>query len=137
VATVGGAVAGTAVLYAWALRSPDTIESVLLVIPGIGAPMIKAARETVADGNPLSIVQFGAGTPLKVYTYAWATGPQTAIALLVAAVVNRVTRIGPGVAAAAVVGRLAPGFLRRHDRLVLTGYTVAYVMGYILYFRWI
>jgi hypothetical protein len=135
VATVGGALAGTAVLYRWALRSPDTVESVLLAIPGINAPMVEAAREQVRDGDPLSIAQFGAGTPLKVYTYAWATGPRSAPAMLAAAAVNRLTRIGPGVAVAAAIGRLAPGFLRRHDRPVLTGYTVGYVVGYVLYFR--
>ena len=135
VAAVVGALAGTAVLYAWAMASPAVVESVLLAIPGIGPPMIAAAHEQVSDGSPLSITQFGAGTPLKVYTYAWATGPQTAPTMLVAALVNRLTRIGPGVAVAAAVGHLAPGLLRRHDRLVLLLYAIGYIVGYVLYFR--
>ncbi len=33
----------------------------------------------------------------------------------------------------AIVGRVAPAFVRRHDRLVLIVYAVAYVVGYAVY----
>ena len=48
-------------------------------------------------------------------------------------VLNRITRIVPGVLLLAIVGRVAPAFLRRHDRLVLIVYAAAYVVGYAVY----
>jgi membrane protein YqaA with SNARE-associated domain len=130
---VAGALAGTAVLYVLTLAAPGAVESMLLALPGIPESMIAAARDTVAAGNPASIAQVGAGTPLKVYTYAWAIGPSTPLALAVGAVLNRITRIGPVVLLLAALGWFAPGFLRRHDRMVLAVYASAYVVLYAIY----
>jgi 1-acyl-sn-glycerol-3-phosphate acyltransferase len=130
---VAGALAGTAVLYALTLAAPDGVEAMLLALPGISETTLATARETVAGGNPTSIALVGPGTPLKVYTFAWATGPATPIALALGAVLNRITRIGPGLLALAALGWFAPAFLRRHDRLVLAVYTTAYAVGYALY----
>jgi membrane protein YqaA with SNARE-associated domain len=132
---VAGALAGTTVLYALTLAAPDAVEAMLLALPGIPESMIAAARDTVAAGNPTSIALVGPGTPLKVYTYAWAIGPETPIALTVGVVLNRITRIGPGLLVLAALGWVAPGFLRRHDRLVLAVYATAYVVAYALYWR--
>jgi len=132
-ALLAGAVAGTAVLYALSLVAPGAVESMFLALPGIDEPMLVAARDTVATGNPTSIAQVGAGTPLKVYTYAWAIGPSTPLALAVGAVLNRITRIGPVVLLLAALGWIAPGFLRRHDRLTLVVYATAYVVLYAIY----
>lgn len=128
-----GAVAGSAVLYGLTLAGPDTVEAMLLALPAIPPSMLAEASATVADGSPTSLAVAGPGTPLKVYTYAWATGPATPIALAAGVVLNRVTRIAPGLLLLAVAGHLAPAFLRRHDRLVLTVYTAAYVAGYAVY----
>ncbi len=130
-----GSLAGTAVLYTAALARPDAVTSMILALPGIPASMLAAARDLVASGDPLSIAQIGPGTPLKVYSLAWATGPATPVALAVGVVLNRITRIGPGLVSVAVLGRLAPGFLRRHDRLVLLAYAVFYVVLYAWYWR--
>ncbi len=135
VALMAGALAGTAVLYALTLAAPDAAEATLLALPGIHETTLATARETVAAGNPTSIALVVPGTPLKVYTFAWATGPATPVALALGAVLNRITRIGPGLLALAALGWFAPGFLRRHDRLVLAVYATAYVVGYALYWR--
>lgn len=134
-AVVLGALAGTAVLYALALAAPDAVRSMLLALPGIPDAMLASARTTVAHGDPLSVALVGPGPPLKVFTFAWATGPGTPLALAAGAVLNRITRIGPGLALLAAVGWVAPGFLRRHDRLVLAAYTVFWVVAYALYLR--
>ena len=130
---MAGALAGTAVLYVLSLVAPGAVESMLLALPGITDTMIAAARDTVAAGNPASIALVGPGTPLKVYTYAWATGPATPLALAVGAVLNRITRIGPVLLLLAALGWIAPGFLRRHDRLMLAVYATAYVVLYAIY----
>ena len=130
-----GALAGTVVMYALALAVPDAVESMLLALPGIPDTMLAAASQTVAGGDPISIALVGPGTPLKVYTFAWATGPGTPPALAVGAVLNRIMRIGPGLLLLAALGRFAPTFLRRHDRLVLAVYAISYVVGYALYWR--
>jgi 1-acyl-sn-glycerol-3-phosphate acyltransferase len=130
-----GALAGTAALFALSLAVPDAVRGMLVALPGIRTPMLTDASALVASGDPLSLALFGPGTPLKVYTFAWAVGPATPAALALAAVINRVTRIGPFVVALAIVGRLAPTFIRRHDRLVLAVYALFFVVTYALYWR--
>lgn len=132
---VAGALAGTAVLYALTLAAPDAVKAMLLALPGIPESMVAVARDTVAGGDPTSIALVGPGTPLKVYTFAWATGPATPLALTVGAVLNRITRIGPGLVLLAAVGWIAPGFLRRHDRVVLAAYAAFYLFVYAIYWR--
>lgn len=132
---VAGALAGTAVLYALALAAPDAVASMLLALPGIHQPMLDGATQTVAGGSPAAIALLGPGTPLKVYTWAWAVGPGTPLALAVGVVINRITRVGPTVLVLAVIGRLAPGFLRRHHRPALAIYALSYVVLYAIYWR--
>jgi hypothetical protein len=134
-AAVVGALAGTAVLYSLALAMPDAVWSMLLSLPGIGPSMVADGSATVASGDPLSLALFGPGTPLKVYTFAWAVGPATPAALALGAVVNRLTRIGPAVLLLAIIGRLAPTLIRRHDRLVLAAYALFFAVSYALYWR--
>jgi membrane protein YqaA with SNARE-associated domain len=134
-ALIAGALLGTAVLYLLAAVAPDVVASMLLALPGITPDVLVAAREQVAGGDPVAIALVGPGTPLKVYTWAWATGPATPLALAVGVVLNRITRIAPGVIALAVVGLLAPGFLRRHQRLVLALYALFYLVAYAVYWR--
>jgi hypothetical protein len=130
---VVAALAGTAVLYAVATAAPDAAYALLTSLPGIDAAAVDIARGTVAAGDPASVAGFGPGMPLKVYTLAWATGPATPVALALGVVLNRVTRVGPVVLALAILGRLAPGFLRRHERLVVGVYAAAWVATYALY----
>jgi 1-acyl-sn-glycerol-3-phosphate acyltransferase len=134
-AIVLGSLLGSAVLYAAALVAPGAVTSLILALPGIPESMLAAARDLVAPGDPLSIAQIGPGTPLKVYTLAWATGPAMPFALAAGVVLNRITRIGPGLMFVAAVGWVAPGFLRRHDRLVVFTYAAFYVVSYAIYWR--
>lgn len=133
VALVVGALLGTVILYAASLAAPDAVRAMLLALPGIDPVMVEAAVTDTAGGSLLALAGVGPGTPLKVYTYAWATGPGTPLVLAVGVVVNRFTRVLPPVIALAVVGWLAPGWLRRHERLVLVAYAAFYVVAYVLY----
>jgi membrane protein YqaA with SNARE-associated domain len=135
VALVAGSLAGTALLYALAIADPDAVSSMLLALPGINPDMLRMTQHLVASGDPLSIAQLGPGTPLKVYTVAWAAGPATPLALAVGVILNRITRIAPGLLLAAAAGWLAPAFIRRHDRLILAGYTAFWIVAYALYLR--
>jgi hypothetical protein len=77
--------------------------------------------------------QVGPGPPLKVYTTEWVEAGGGPIALAAGVVLNRLTRIGPIVLAAAVAGWLLPGWLRRHERVVVVGYIVAWTVFYARY----
>ncbi|MEO5704189.1 MAG: hypothetical protein ABIZ52_06365 [Candidatus Limnocylindrales bacterium] len=128
--TIAGALAGSVLLYVLAVARPDAAQGLLIAVPGIHRPMLDAAITKVAGGDPLALVQFGPGTPLKVYTVAWASGVGSILALLVGVVVNRLSRIGPGVVVSAVAGFVAPTLLRRF-RLVLG---IAYVVTWLVYY---
>ena len=132
-AAVAGGLAGTVVLYLATMAAPDAVERMLLALPGIHPPMLTAAASSVASGTPWSFTLVGPGTPLKVYTFAWATGPAAPAALLVGVVLNRLLRIVPGLVVAHLVGRRASAFIRRHDLLVLAFYAGMWVVGYAVY----
>jgi hypothetical protein len=121
------------VLYALALAAPDAAEQLVLSVPGIDLGMLDAARHAMAGGDPLHFATFGPGTPLKVDTVAWAAGSGTWPGLLLAVVVNRLTRIGPGLVVAAIIGWLAPAWLRRHERGAIAWYVVAWVIFYVVF----
>jgi hypothetical protein len=130
---VVGSVAGTIVLFALASTAPATAQSLILAVPAIDPPMLDAARVTVAAGDPASLALFGPGTPLKVYSLAWAAGGGPLVGLLIGAVVNRLTRIGPALLGCVGVGAVAPAWLRRHERLVLGLYTIFWLATYLAY----
>jgi hypothetical protein len=133
VAMTLGSLAGSAVLWLASAAAPDAVRAMLLALPAIHPPMLADAARAVAAGDPLSIAQFGPGTPLKVYTFAWAIGPGSPIGLAGGIVLNRIARVGPVVLVLAILGSAAPAFLRRFDRLVLAVYAVAYVALYAAY----
>lgn len=132
---VAGALVGTVVLFLVSSASPAAVQTLLLALPGIHPATIADARSLVAAGDPLSIAAFGPGTPLKVYTFAWASGAGSMAALLIGVVLNRLTRVGPGVVALAVVAALAPAFVRRHERPILVAYALFFTALYALYWR--
>jgi membrane protein YqaA with SNARE-associated domain len=130
---IAASLAGTAVLFVAVTFARDAVTATILALPGITAPMLHDARATVATGSPMALALFGPGTPLKVYTLAWAIGPATVLPLATGAIVNRLTRIGPGLVTLAVIGRAAPGFVRRHERLVLLAYATFWIVLYSIY----
>ena len=128
-----GSLAGSLVLYALTMADPEAVRQGLLALPGIDQPMVTAASGTVASGSPTCLLLFGPGTPLKVFTFAWANGAISPIGFLPAVILNRVSRIAPLALAQAGLGLLAPDFLRRHERIVLVLYSAAYLVTYSLY----
>lgn len=132
--TVAGALAGSLVLGAVTQAQPETGRSIVLAVPGIDEPLLADAEADVAGGDPLSMAYFGPGTPLKVYTVAWWTGPRDADGHLLGVVANRFARIGPGVLLAAFLGWLAPAWIRRRERLLLAGYVAFWVVFYAIWF---
>lgn len=132
-ASVIGALVGTAILYTVATARPEFAASIVLAVPGIDPLMVDAARRQVSGGDPLSLAAFGPGTPLKAYTVAWASGAGTMSGLVIGTVLNRITRIGPGLLIAAAVGVLAPRWLRRHQRLILLAYLIGWTIVYAVY----
>jgi hypothetical protein len=133
-AAIVGALAGAAVLAGLTTVDPDAASSLMLAIPGINPQMPQAAERAMAGGDVLAFVGFGPGTPVKVYIVAWILAGGSPLLLAVGVIVNRLTRMGPGVLVTAVVGSLAPRFLRRHERLVLAIYGGLWVLTYVLYF---
>jgi membrane protein YqaA with SNARE-associated domain len=131
---VGAALIGSVLLYAFASTTPDAARRLVLAVPGIDQPMLDAAAATVTGGVPWSIAQVGPGTPLKVDTLAWAVGPATLPAFLLGVVLNRVSRILPVLLLAAAAGAIAPDWIRRHERLVVAGYVIAWLVLYVTYF---
>jgi hypothetical protein len=133
-AAVVGALAGSAVLAGLMTVDPGAARSLMLAIPGISPQMLQAAERAFAGGDVLGFVGFGPGTPVKVYIVAWILAGGSPVLLPVGVVVNRLTRMGPGVLVTAIIGRLVPGLLRRHERLVLAVYIGLWVLTYVLYF---
>ena len=132
-AAIAGAVAGSAMLAGLTIVEPDAARSLILVVPGVDPAMVEAAQRAVAGGDVLGFVGFGPGTPLKVYTLAWALAGESSLLLLLGVVINRLTRMGPGVLVTALIGAMAPGFLRRHERPVIAIYVALWVATYVLY----
>lgn len=131
--SIVASILGTAVLFALALGQLHAVEALVLALPAVNQPMLDAAHATTATGDPMSLALFGPGTPLKVYTVAWASGGGSVLGLLLGAVVNRLTRIGPALLAAVGCGALAPALLRRHERLVIGLYAAAWIALYAGY----
>jgi len=134
-AVLVGAVAGSIVLAAAASAAPGGVDGMLLALPGIDADTIASVDARLATDGVLGFAQFGPGPPLKVYTVEWTAAGGSWPGLILGVLLNRVTRIGPVVLVAALAGRLFPGWLRRHERLVILAYAVAWTVFYAIYWR--
>jgi hypothetical protein len=132
-AVLAGALLGTIVLAALTVALPEAVRSMLLSIPGIDSAVLAEARETVTRDGVAGFAQFGPGTPLKVYSEAWVGIGGDLPGLLLGAILNRLTRIGPGLLVAAAVGWFAGPWLRRHERATLAGYSGLWLLVYGLY----
>jgi hypothetical protein len=133
-AAIVGALAGAAVLAGLTTVDVGSARSLIFAIPGISPQMLQAAERAFAGGDVLGFVGFGPGTPVKVYIVAWVHAGGSPLLLAVGVILNRLTRMGPGVLVTAIIGSLAPGLLRRHERLVLAIYVGLWVLTYVLYF---
>jgi hypothetical protein len=129
-AVVVGALIGTAVLAVVATRTPDAVHSMLLALPGIDAGMLADTDRSIARDGILGFVQFGPGAPLKVDTAAWIAHGGDTLGLLAGTILNRLTRVGPPVLAAAVIGSLAGPWIRAHHRATLVAYAAFWIGVY-------
>jgi membrane protein YqaA with SNARE-associated domain len=132
-AVIAGAVAGSLVMHGLAMSDPAAIERLLLAVPGIDASMLGEVERRIGEDGVAAFGQVGPGTPLKASTAGWAGARGDVLGTVAGAVLNRVTRVGPVVAMAWVGGRLAGGWLRRHDRLVVVCYVACWVVVYALF----
>ena len=133
-AVVTGAIAGTLVMAAFAQQAPDAARALLLSIPAIDPPLLASADQALARDGVAGFAQFGPGAPLKVYTVEWLAQGGDIAGLLVGTVLNRITRIGPALIVAAVIGQLAGPWLCRHSRATLAAYVAFWILVYVAYF---
>jgi hypothetical protein len=133
-AVVVGALAGTVVLAVFATQAPDAARGVLLAIPGIDPETLAGVDRTLARDGLAGFGQLGPGAPLKVYTVEWLARGGDVVGLLVGAVLNRITRVGPSLIAAAAIGYVAGPWLRRHSKVALAAYAAFWLLVYGAYF---
>jgi membrane protein YqaA with SNARE-associated domain len=131
-AVVGGAAVGSAAMWALASSEPAVVERLLVALPGIDAMVLVEAERRVATEGITAFAQVGPGIPLKVWTASWADVDGPLLGAVAGSVLNRVTRIGPVIVAAWLVGTFAAGWLRRHDRAVVALYAIGWLAIYAL-----
>jgi hypothetical protein len=132
-ALIVGSLLGTVVLWLLFAADPSATQGLVMAVPGIHPDMLSQATVAFAAGDPQPFALFGPGTPLKVLSLAWLQVGGLPVALALWVVVNRLTRIGPVLVVAVVVGTLAPDWLRRHGRLVLVAYAAIGIAVYAWY----
>jgi membrane protein YqaA with SNARE-associated domain len=134
-ALFAGALVGSAILAAWVLADPGRVASLLASLPGMDATTLPAVETEVASRGVAAFAAFGPGVPLKVYSTAWMVDGGSPVVLAVAVLVNRITRIGPGLLIAAAIGWFAPAALRRYERLATVAYALGWIGLYLVYWR--
>jgi hypothetical protein len=130
---VAGALAGTLLLAAMATASPDATRAMLLTLPGIDPTTFSQVGSDLAAHGAAGFGQFGPGPPLKVFTVEWVGQGGDVPGLLVGTIVNRFTRIGPVVLAAAAFGWRFSRWLRGRERVILLVYGAAWIVFYAGY----
>ena len=132
-AVIVGAVIGSLVLAALVMAFPDGVRAMLVSLPGIDAATLDEVGAAVSAQGIGAFAQFGPGPPLKVFTDAWVSQGVDVGAELVGTMLNRITRIGPVVIVAAIVGRALATLIRVHDRLTVAAYAAAWIVFYGIY----
>jgi hypothetical protein len=133
-AVIGGAIVGTLVLAAFASLAPDAARAALLAIPGVDTTVLAGADQALARDGVGGFAQFGPGAPLKVYSVEWLARGGDVGGLLLGAILNRMTRIGPALIAAALIGRFAAPWLRSHSHAMFFLYAAFWLAVYAAYF---
>jgi hypothetical protein len=131
-AVVGGAVVGTLVLASLTSLAPDAVRAVLLALPGIdGSLLLEANRQLERDGV-LGFTQFGVGPPLKVYSTEWLSLGGEVPGLVVGAILNRLTRIGPVVLVASAAGWFLAAGIQRNAAATFAAYAAFWIGVYAI-----
>jgi hypothetical protein len=133
VALIVGALVGTAVLAACVAANAAGVRSVLLLLPGVDGAMLARVQTDVGAHGLIPFFQLGPGVPLKVDTFAWSSASGAPLPLAAGVVGNRLTRLGPGIVIAALVGTFAPNLLRRYEGIALALYVLFWVALYAAY----
>lgn len=130
---LGGALAGAAVMVAWAARAPDGVEAALLVVPGISAPLLELVRgQLVAEGLPAVLMGPVQGIPYKVYVVEATVLDLSAWKLLAVSVPARLLRF---LLLTLLVIGIARGPLRRlSTRTLRVLHVVTWTVFYVVYF---
>jgi hypothetical protein len=134
-ALFAGALVGSAILVGFVVADEPRVRSALDALPGIEASTLPAVEAEIAAQGVGAFAQLGPGVPLKVYTTAWIADGGSPVVLAGAVVVNRITRIGPGILVAAAVGWFLPGLLRRFERVAAAAYVLGWIGLYVVYWR--
>lgn len=132
-AVIVGALAGTLLLAALAIATPETMRAMLLFLPGIDAATLVDVDLALTSNGIAGFAQIGPGPPLKAYTVEWVGQGGDLPGLLIGTIVNRFTRIGPVVLVAATIGWGLGGWLRGRERPILLAYAVAWIVFYVVY----
>jgi hypothetical protein len=136
-AVLVGALLGSVALAVLTGAAPGQVDAMLRALPAIDGGTMAAVDAELAEEGVAGFAQFGPGPPLKAYTVSWVEAGGGMLSLLAGVVLNRVTRIGPVVLIAALAGWLVPSWLRKHERVVIPVYVVAWTAFYALYWaRW-
>ena len=129
-AVLVGAVAGMLILASLTAEAPDAVRAMLLSLPGIDGAMIAEANGQLQRDGVVGFVQFGVGPPLKVYSTQWLALGGDVPGLVIGAVLNRLTRIGPVLLVAGAAGLLFASGIRRRSGAMLAAYAALWIALY-------
>jgi membrane protein YqaA with SNARE-associated domain len=130
---LGGALAGAAVMIAWAARAPAGVEAALLAVPGISPPLLEMVRgQLVAEGLPAILMGPVQGIPYKVYVVEATVLGLSAWLLLAISVPARLLRF---LLLTLLAIGIARGPLRRlSTRTLRILHLAAWIVFYVVYF---
>jgi hypothetical protein len=134
-AAIAGGVAGAVILAGLRRTRPSLVEVILRAQPGLGERgMVEARERLIRLGAGRGFAQVGPGLALKAYVAALVgLAPQTGVVAVARfALVNRVTRIVPVVAAFAALG-LAAAPLGVPTGAAAGGYAAGWTLFYAVF----
>jgi membrane protein YqaA with SNARE-associated domain len=127
-----GALGGTLILAFLAALAPDAVRAMLLALPGLDASQIVEATNQLQRDGILGFVQLGVGPPLKVYSNEWLALGGDVPGLVIGAILNRLTRIGPVLLVASGAGLILASAIRRNSGATLAAYATFWVAVYAI-----
>lgn len=130
VAIVIGAVFGSLVLGGLFATAPGAVRDLVLAVPGVHGFLLDAARADLERAGVLGFAQVGPGPPLKAYSLEWLALGGNAPGLVAGAVVNRISRIGPVLLVAAVLGWAFGDLIRRRPAMTAVAYGAFWIAVY-------
>ena len=130
---LGGALAGAAVMIAWAGRAPAGVEAALVAVPGISEPLLELVRgQLVAEGLPAILMGPVQGIPYKVYVVEATVLGLSAWKLLAVSVPARLIRF---LLLTLLAIGIARGPLRRlSTRTLRVLHLATWAVFYVIYF---